>query len=337
MNHNFLFGATAQVSYFKYPLNPDVRVYNQFDFMGRSNMLCGIHYQYRYKDLLLYGEGALSGKKATAYIVGICHIVGIIGNISDHLETTLLIRDYKRDYHAFQAFGFGESDQTRNEYGIYWGARIRPAPKVELNVYYDHFNFPWLRFRAYAPSGGYDSQIKIQYKMNRNSSVYFQFRQKEKEQNIMYTDQLYGLAAIRKRSFRANWSYKLTSGWKINSRIQWSNSTWTGKITHGMALIYDVGWYGRKYKVISRVTLFDTDDYENRQYMYENDVLHYYSIPAYSGKGMRNYIVIQYKAGRALNTWLKIARTFQNETLEDKSLVPSYSKWEVRTQAQFTF
>ena len=79
--------------------------------------LRGIHFQYRKNNLLFFGEGALSSRSATAFITG------IIGNISDHLETTVAIRDYGKEYHSFHANGFGESDQTRNEHGIYWGAK----------------------------------------------------------------------------------------------------------------------------------------------------------------------------------------------------------------------
>ncbi|MFC2125579.1 ComEA family DNA-binding protein [Bacteroidota bacterium] len=330
-SRDFLVGITTQITKFGYSVIPEKRIYNQFDFLGRNNMLGSIHLQYRHKDMFFFSEGAMAGNKAVAFIAG------IIGNISDHLETTFLIRNYGKRYHAFDANGFGESDQTRNEHGLYWGIRIKPISNLELNLYYDHFKFPWLRYRSYAPSEGYDTQLRINYRLNRNSSFYFQFRQKEKEHNIIMDGKVYGIENMRKRSFRANWSYKPETGIRINSRIQWSNSHWNDTTTNGICLVQDIGLYGKRISLISRFALFDTDDYENRQYVYENDVLHYYYIPAYSGKGIRNFLVFHYKVNRHVNTWLKIARTFQSDQIIDKSRNLSYAKWEIRTQVQLTF
>jgi hypothetical protein len=43
-----------------------------------------------------------------------------------------------------------------------------------------------------------------------------------------------------------------------------------------------------------RYAIFDTEDYDNRQYVYERDVWLTYSLPAYEGRGVRNYIVAEY-------------------------------------------
>ena len=59
----------------------------------------------------------------------------------------------------------------------------------------------------------------------------------------------------------------------------------------------------------ARVTLVDTDDYDTRIYTLENDLIYYYAIPAFDGKGLRYYFNIRYKGFRNLTAEIKFART----------------------------
>ena len=51
--------------------------------------------------------------------------------------------------------------------------------------------------------------------------------------------------------------------------------------------------------------LFDTDNYDNRLYVYERDVWLAYSFPAYSGVGLRNYALVQYKLSQKMDVWFR--------------------------------
>ncbi|NVK85354.1 MAG: helix-hairpin-helix domain-containing protein, partial [Cytophagia bacterium] len=64
-----------------------------------------------------------------------------------------------------------------------------------------------------------------------------------------------------------------------------------------------------KFVFSGRIAIFDTEGAKNRQYAYERDVLYSFSIPAYSGEGIRNYLLIQYKLNRKIDVWARIART----------------------------
>ncbi len=58
-----------------------------------------------------------------------------------------------------------------------------------------------------------------------------------------------------------------------------------------------------------RYALFDTDNYDNRHYVYENDVWLAYSLPAYYGKGVRKYILLAYTLNKQVSIWLRYAHT----------------------------
>jgi hypothetical protein len=73
-------------------------------------------------------------------------------------------------------------------------------------------------------------------------------------------------------------------------------------------LIQDLNLRFKKFKISTRAAIFDTDDFVNRQYVYEKDVLYAFSFPAYNGRGLRNYFLFQYQVFRNLTTWLRISR-----------------------------
>ena len=62
-----------------------------------------------------------------------------------------------------------------------------------------------------------------------------------------------------------------------------------------------------KLKLTLRYALFETEDYDNRQYTYENDVWLAYSLPAYNGSGVRKIVILEYKINKHISVWLRYA------------------------------
>ncbi|MBO7522924.1 MAG: hypothetical protein J6T30_03620, partial [Bacteroidales bacterium] len=54
-----------------------------------------------------------------------------------------------------------------------------------------------------------------------------------------------------------------------------------------------------------RSCIFKTEDWDSRIYLYENDLLYSYSIPALSGEGYRNYMMIKYSIGQTADIRVK--------------------------------
>lgn len=322
-------GGTFQYASYLYTIHPGSDVYSYFDFQGRSNLNCGLHFHYRYRNMMFFSEGALSVKRGKALVMG------MIGNLSDNLEMTLLLRNYGKNYHSPGANGFGESSITRNEKGLYWGLKIYPVTNVRLDLYYDQYSFPWIKYQCYTPSEGQESFARVTCTLNRNSQIYFQFKRKVKEQNYKQDGKTWGFDLVTRNSFRINWSFNPESGIRISSRIQWGQNQWLNSFSEGLCFVQDLGWENEKFRFASRFALFDTEDYESRQYVYEHDVLYFFYIPAYAGKGFRNYMVIRYKPCRSIHTWIKVARTYYYDEMNEKEYQNAYSKWELRLQVQF--
>ncbi len=62
----------------------------------------------------------------------------------------------------------------------------------------------------------------------------------------------------------------------------------------------------------ARIAWFNTESYNSRIYAYENDLLYTFSVPAFFGKGLRNYLNLKYKISEKTEIWFKMANTWQS-------------------------
>jgi hypothetical protein len=103
--------------------------------------------------------------------------------------------------------------------------------------------------------------------------------------------------------------YTVHRALRLKTRVQFSNYTLAGVHSQGMAMMQDAIFNLGKLGITLRYALFDTGDYDNRQYVYENDVWLAYSFSAYDGRGTRQYIVLDYPVSPRLTLWVRYACT----------------------------
>ena len=166
---------------------------------------------------------------------------------------------------------------------MYWGLQFQPFKKLVFSGYYDRFNFPWLRFRADGPSKGNEFLGRIAYSFSREIKLYAQARVENKERNVELdgNTNLYGLANAEKRNYILNLDVRPKGIVSLKTRAQFSEFLFDGDYSNGMALIQDINFDFGRFRLSTRYSIFDTDNFENRQYVYEKDVLYAFSIPAY--------------------------------------------------------
>jgi hypothetical protein len=119
----------------------------------------------------------------------------------------------------------------------------------------------------------------------------------------------YQLRTTTKYSYSVTLDYVISPNLKMKSKFQSSRLIFNGRDSDGYLLLQDVTASWRNLKCSARYALFDTDDFDNRQYAYEHDVWLSYTFPAYFGKGTRRYVVIQYKVNKIITLWLKYSNT----------------------------
>ncbi|NVJ46180.1 MAG: helix-hairpin-helix domain-containing protein, partial [Cytophagia bacterium] len=298
------FGMVINSNNYSLPIQRSNQAYNQFEFSGKSNYNASLYTNFSLKQFRFFSEAGISKSG------GAGGVLGFTSTLSPRVEFAMIFRNYARDFHALRGASFAEGSRNINERGIYWGFKYTFNRKFFLTAYYDTFQFPWLRFRVNTPSEGSDYLLRLNYMPSSTVKMYVQFRNKTREENT--EDPTDGGTIVRagtKRQVLANFEYRVNTQLTLKSRAQLSDFKILDEFNDGYAFIQDAIYTTGKFVFSGRIAIFDTEGANNRQYAYERDVLYSFSIPAYSGEGIRNYLLIQYKVNRKIDVWARIART----------------------------
>ncbi|MFQ3213529.1 MAG: hypothetical protein ACJAT1_001656 [Marivirga sp.] len=291
---NYLFTA------YEFPLSRNERKYSQYSFAGKTHHITSIFSNYYWKNTHLFTEYALS----TNGDFGV--VSGMILSLSGTIQLSLLARHYGKQFHSPMGAAFGENTKNNNETGIYLGIRNDFSKRLTFTAYLDKYKSPWLQYLVDKPAGGHEFLGRLNYSFNKKALVFLQFRYKSDASNSTdNTANTYMVSTTKKRNITLNYNLQANPIIALKSRIQYSDYQAENELTRGIAIIQDVDFNFKKLRINARYALFDTENYENRQYVYEKDVLYAFSIPAYQNTGVRSYILVQYKISKNIKIWAK--------------------------------
>lgn len=327
-------GTLLHQTHFSIPIMRNPTLYNQFYFQGSYNSNASLYLNYTWNNIALFSEVAHTIDQGNA------GVIGILTSLTPYFDMALLYRNYTKDFQSFYGNAFSENITAQNESGYYFGWKYRFNKEHMLAGYTDLFQFPWLRYRGYSPSDGHEWLIRYTYQHSKTIFLYLQAREESKIKNYSESTNLYGHENALKRNYWVNLDYKFNPQFSFKSRAQFSTYSFENKNTAGFALIQDLNFKLKRFSLSVRYALFDTDDFDNRQYIYERDVWLAYSFPFYSGIGIRNYILVQYALNRSIDLWVRWSRI----QYEDRETIGSGSETidgnsmnDVKLQARIRF
>ncbi|HEX6889384.1 MAG TPA: helix-hairpin-helix domain-containing protein [Chryseolinea sp.] len=277
--------------------------YNQFAFEGKTQQNVGAYVNCTFQNVAFFSEFARSLKKGTALTAGI-----LLG-ASTKLDIAVLYRNFSRNFYSFYSNAFAENSITQNEKGIYWGWKYRFNHRLGLSGYVDFFDFPWLKYRGYSPSDGHEWLLRCSYQPTKKVLMFVQVREESRHRNTGENTITFPTNQGQKVNYWIGLEYGLRQKLKMKTRAQFSRYKFNAQTSRGMTLLQDISANIGKIQLTARYAITDTDDYDNRQYVYENDVWLAYSMPAYSGVSTRRMLLIEYKVNRFLSLWLRFAST----------------------------
>jgi hypothetical protein len=169
--------------------------------------------------------------------------------------------------------------------------------------------------------------------------LYGQFRTETKGRNEPAIQQQIDIvSSANRQSYLLYLDYSPLMVLNLRSRVQWSTFKQTDARTSGYLMAQDVSLEGSKWQLSARYSLFDTDDYDNRQYTPERDVLYAFSVPALNGAGAHYFLLLQYKATRQVTFWLKYSGTnYRHQTTVGSGLeeIQGNRKDDIRLQVRY--
>ncbi|HCM77218.1 MAG TPA: hypothetical protein DIS90_12605 [Cytophagales bacterium] len=327
-------GAIFHRTEFSQPVLRNPTLYNQFYFSGAANTNGSLYLNYTWNNITFFGEVAHTMNHGNALVLG------MLSSLTPQFDLALSYRNYDRDFHSFYGNALSENTTAQNESGYYLGWKYRFNKLHQLAGYSDLFQFPWVRYRGYAPSSGHEWLLRYTHQPNRKVTFYLQAREENKIRNRTESINLYTTENGIKRNYWINLDYEVSASLSFKSRIQFSTFIFEHQQTQGLAIVQDLNWKWKRITLSTRYALFDTDDFDNRQYVFEKDVWLAYSFPFYNGLGIRSYAMIRYELARKIDLWLKWSRIQYEgrETIGSGSeTIEGNSMNDVKLQARIRF
>ncbi|MDD4823051.1 MAG: helix-hairpin-helix domain-containing protein [Bacteroidales bacterium] len=327
----FEFGVTALTYQFNKEISPKSKPYNLYYFRGTENTDIGLNYRLHIAKLHFFGEIAQSRNGAKA------SILSVQSTVTSDIQLLASYRNYAKDYQAYYANAFSES-ASFNEKGFLLSATYRPIYTFNISLYADWFSYPWLRYGVDLPSKGSDYRGTIDYLPSDSWSHHLDIRYRTKEKNgsDAGTLQEYTVSNIKYQTI-----YSFDSSWKLKSLFAYNRyKEENTSPSHGYLCSESLLWNipANHLKVDINATLFHTDSYDSRVWLYENGGLYASSMTSLYGHGYRLGASAGYKIQENLTLWARYAQTtysnrkFIGSALEEikgnrKSDVSFYIQW----------
>jgi len=331
-------GITGFRSHWNASLEPRTYPYNIFTFRGKENLNFGIDIQASLKNAFLFGECSRSRNGGMAFLSG------IQVNPDPRLMFSLSLRDYQSNYQDLLSNALGQNSANANEEGILLTFNAGIAPGLGLTGYADLYRFPWLKYRTDSPSRGSEYQLQSDFTAGKFVKMYLRFRIRSKQINV--PENLRPVNILEEGTtmtvrYQADW--QVSDFLILKSRFEWLRNR-NGNLSpaNGYLLSQNLSYKlpVKHFSLIFLYALFDTDSYNERIYAYESDVLYGYSVPSYSGKGLRCFLLAAWSPFRWLDLWVRYAQTWysdRNVIGAGLDLINGNTKSEVEIQSRIRF
>ena len=313
-------GPQLEIGYTTYHLRLDKALrlkpshYNQYYFQGDRLTVMGLDFRWQLTKAVFFGELSMSDHKAFAGLAGATF------KPAGYIDFTMMYRNYGTRYQNLLFGAVKESSRGQAEEGYYLGMQCAPAPRWNLLAHCDFFRFKWLTSQAYSPSWGQEYSLTVFHQVSSNASMQLRFKSKTKMKNSG-DDHSYSYYPIfyTKRSAQFQFNYTLFGNWVFSNKASYSHFyDDDGMNSYGYFICQDISYKpeGKPYSLTFRYALFDSDDYNSRISVYENDVLGAFSIPSLFGQGSRCYLLGRLKLFNALTLYARFGCSFLPDAIK---------------------
>lgn len=269
-----MFSSGVNVIFYQFslPLIPTSRPYDLFAIKGRNWNNLSVDIGYTYNNFHLFMEQALDKNGSLA------GLVSVLTSLTKAIDFGLLARYYTRSFQSLYSNAVAEGTWPTNEQGIFFSMNARISNTVSVQLFADHFYFPWLRYLIDQPSRGHEHFIQLNYQPDKESTIYLRFKQEQKMQTVSdavatspleaayhFNRSHFRLQVERVTSKKFKWAVRMETS-KIKRLFDESavaESGFLGYVQFGFKLFTKNGAKG-----VFRFLIFDTDSYQSRIYAF---------------------------------------------------------------------
>ena len=292
--------------------------YNRHYFRGRNQAVIGASFRYNHGWFDMFGEVATAQNNEHSPISnnqspitkshwGFGTIIGSRFYPTNGVSLIALYRYYSPYFDNALGYAFSETSRIGDENGGYIGFDITRLRNWRFIGYGDIFYFSGYKYGLGDATRtlGYDAMAEIQYHQspmtNHQWSLSLRARARKKGASTY--------------SVRATFDWQ-RNGWSLRTTAD-ANLTNQKSIPYGLSLAQDVAYdFSTPYtlhptplSIRLRLQFFDAQNWTNRIYLYEHDVLYAFSIPAVYGLGGRAYLCLRWQIIPQLALYFRASET----------------------------
>ena len=241
----------------------------------------GINARWNQGKVDIWGEVATShGNK---WGVGV--ITGVRYRPISDMNLLAIYRYYSPEFDNVYANSLCSWSRMKDEHGGYLGVEYNRVRNWQLSAFGDVWKT------------GFETMAQADFIPQKDYRMHTRFRVKRKDEKDTY-------------SLRWNMVYEFGQ-WKMKTQADGNMVQVEGEWTYGWSVLQDVEYRFADVPIVLqlRAQAFDAREWNNRVYIYENDVLYAYAIPFVYGLGGRFWLNARYKINDIFSVYLRVSET----------------------------
>ena len=245
----------------------------------------GVNARWNQGKVDIWGEVATShGNK---WGVGV--ITGVRYRPISDVNLLAIYRYYSPEFDNVYANSLCSWSRIKDEHGGYLGVEYNRLRNWQLSAFGDIWKT------------GFETMTQADFIPQKDYRMHTRFRVKRKDEKDTY-------------SLRWNMVYEFGQ-WKMKTQADGNMVQAQGGWTYGWSVLQDVEYRFSKVPIVLqlRAQAFDAREWNNRIYIYENDVLYAYAIPFVYGFGGRFWLNARYKINDTFSVYLRVSETIYQD------------------------
>ena len=221
---------------------------------------------------------------------GIGGIAGIRYTPISDINLLAIYRYYSPYFDNIYANALCSWTRMRDEHGGYFGVEYNRLKNWQLLAFGDVWK------------SGFETMAQADFIPQKDYRMHTRFRVKRKDEKDTY-------------SLRWNMVYEFGQ-WKMKTQADGNLVQTNNALTYGWSLLQDVEYRFSQVPIVLqlRAQAFDAQEWNNRVYIYENDVLYAYALPFVYGLGGRFWLNARYKINDIFSLYLRVSETIYQNT-----------------------
>ena len=245
----------------------------------------GVNARWNWGKVDIWGE--VAGSKGEQW--GIGGIAGIRYTPISDLNLRAIYRYYSPEFDNAYANALCSWTRMKDEHGGYLGIEYNRLINWQLSAFGDIWK------------SGFETMIQTDFVPQKDYRMHMRFRVKRKDEKDTY-------------SLRWNMVYKVGQ-WKMKTQADGNLVYVNSELSYGWSVLQDVEYRFAEVPIVLqlRAQAFDARKWDNRVYIYENDVLYAYAIPFVYGMGGRLWLNARYKINDTFSVYLRVSETIYQQ------------------------